>query len=441
MKHITELVTPFANVAKETPLIGQDLVWLNSLRLKALTQFNHHGLPAKKEEDWKYTSLWSLAQHAFKHQAEPVELSTEQCEQLALVKDAYRVVIIDGVFSAEHSKLDALPEGVMISSLATGLEYASAHLAKQVTLTKSGFTALNTMLMNDGIVITIDSGVQVDKTIELLVINTGTTDSLASHLRNVVVLDQQAQATLVENYIGLSDAVSLTNVITEVVLANDAILNHYKLQQESHNAFHIATLAAKQGSNSQWNTNNISLGAKLARNDVHCQLLGEQAHVTMDGLYLVTGEQHVDNHTRIDHAVPNTTSDELYKGVLDGNSHAVFNGKVIVHKDAQKTDSNQSNRNMLLSRGCEIDTKPEMEIYADDVKCGHGSTVGQLNEDHLFFLRARGLDEVSARSLLTYAFAVEVLERIPAEEIRLALATLIEQHLPRAGGANLGVMA
>ena len=174
----------------------------------------------------------------------------------------------------------------------------------------------------------------------------------------------------------------------------------------------------------------------MARNDIHSQLLGEAAHVVMDGLYLLNNEQHVDNHTRIDHAVPNTTSEELYKGILDDNSHGVFNGKVIVHKEAQKTDANQQNHNLLLSRGCEIDTKPEMEIYADDVKCGHGSTVGQLNADHLFFLRARGLDEVTARSLLTYAFAVDVLDRIPSETIRQGLSAIIEQRLPKGGDSQ-----
>lgn len=441
MKKITELVTPFASVAKEQTLLGQEIDWLKSMRLKALTQFNHHSLPAKKEEDWKYTSLWAFSQQAFTHQAEQNSITAEQCEQLALLKDAYRVVIVDGVFSAELSQLEHLPEGLLIRPLSAALELAQPYIGRQIDLEQPGFNALNTLLMQEGVVITVDSGIKIDKSIELLVINSGATEALASHLRNVIVLADSSQATVIENYVGLNDAISLTNVVSEVVLAHDAVLNHYKLQQESKNAFHIARLAAQQAADSQWNTNSISLGAKLARNDVHSQLLGEQSHVTMDGLYLVTGEQHVDNHTRIDHAVPNTTSDELYKGVLDGNSHAVFNGKVIVHKDAQKTDSNQSNRNMLLSRGCEIDTKPEMEIYADDVKCGHGSTVGQLNDEHLFFLRARGLDEVSARSLLTYAFAVDVLERIPAEDIRQALSALVELHLPRAGGEKVGVIA
>ncbi|RKZ84638.1 MAG: Fe-S cluster assembly protein SufD [Gammaproteobacteria bacterium] len=433
MKQLTELATPFASVADSLPLVGNEFPWLNALRQQATSQFNIDGLPAKKVEDWKYTSLWSLAQQSFTHDADKFSLDAQQCDQIALLVDAYRLVIVDGEFSQGLSSVDALPAGLSITSLSTSLTNVEHVLGKQVDLAKAGLTALNTMLMNEGVVVTVATDVHIEKPIELLVINSGNTEGLATHLRNVITLERNSKATIIEHYVGLSDDNYFTNVVTEVVLAEKAELNHYKLQQESKNAFHIATLAAKQAANSQWKTNNISLGAKLARNDVHSQLLGEQAHVVMDGLYLVNNDQHIDNHTRIDHGVPNTTSEELYKGVLEDNSHAVFNGKVIVHKDAQKTDANQQNHNLLLSRGCEIDSKPEMEIYADDVKCGHGSTVGQINENQLFFLRARGLDEVTARSLLTYAFAVDVLERIPYEDIRQALSVVIEQRLPRGG--------
>lgn len=434
MKQFTDLVTPFANVATESELPGQDLSWLKAMRQQALTQFNQFGLPSKKVENWKYTSLWELSQQNFNHQAVTSTISHQQCEQIALLEDAYRVVIIDGVFNAELSKLTDLPAGVIVKPFSQSLDTVELQLGQQVALEQAGLTALNTLLMKEGMMVHVSANTQVDKPIELLVINTGTTENLATHLRNMLVLDNNAQATVIEHYIGLSDATCFTNVVSEVALADNAELFHYKLQQESENAFHIATLAAKQATGSQWHTNNITLGAKLARNDVHSQLVGEQSHTTMDGLYLLKGSQHIDNHTRIDHLVPNTTSNELYKGVLDDDSHAVFNGKVIVHKDAQKTDSKEYNHNLLLSRGCEIDTKPEMEIYADDVKCGHGSTVGQLDQDQLFFLRARGLDAVTARSLLTHAFAIEVLDRIPSETIRKAMSTVIEQRLPR--GAN-----
>ena len=433
MKKFTELVTPFASVAEGGNLPGQDLSWLKTMRDQALAQFNEFGLPSKKVENWKYTSLWELTQQSFNHQALAVTLSQRDCQGIALLDDAYRVVIIDGVFDAELSQLDNLQVGVTVRPFSQSLDTVEQQLGQQVSIEKVGLTALNTLLMKEGVMVHVSAKTRVKKPIELLVIQSGSTDNLATHLRNMIVLDQDATVTVVEHYVGLTDVSSFTNVVSEVVLADNAELFHYKLQKESKNAIHIATLAAKQAAGSQWHTNNISLGAKLVRNDVHSLLEGEKSHTTMDGLYLLNDAQHIDNHTRIDHLVPNTTSNELYKGVLDDKSHGVFNGKVIVHKDAQKTDSKEYNHNLLLSRDCEIDTKPEMEIYADDVKCGHGSTVGQLDKDQLFFLRARGLDEVSARSLLTHAFAVEVLDRIPNEIIRKAMSSVIEQQLPTGG--------
>ena len=433
MKKFTELVTPFASVAEDENLPGQDLSWLKTMRDKARTQFNEYGLPSKKVENWKYTSLWELTQQSFNHQALAVTVSQKECQGIALLEDAYRVVIIDGVFDAELSQLDNLQVGVTIRPFSQSLDTVEQQLGQQVSMDKVGLTALNTLLMKEGVMVHVSAKAMVKKPIELLVIQSGTTDNLATHLRNMIVLERDATATVVEHYVGLTDVSCFTNVVSEVVLADNAELFHYKLQKESKNAIHIATLAAKQAAGSQWHTNNISLGAKLVRNDVHSLSEGEMSHTTMDGLYLLNDAQHIDNHTRIDHLVPNTTSNELYKGVLDDKSHGVFNGKVIVHKDAQKTDSKEYNHNLLLSRDCEIDTKPEMEIYADDVKCGHGSTVGQLDKDQLFFLRARGLDEVSARSLLTHAFAVEVLDRIPNETIRKAMSIVIEQQLPTGG--------
>jgi Fe-S cluster assembly protein SufD len=431
MKQLTEITTPFGEVASAKTLPGSELGWLQQLRDKARAQFERHGLPAKKVEDWKYTSLWSLSQEGFSHDANAVSLDKTELAHVAALEDAYRFVIIDGRFSAELSELEDLEEGLSIKPLAEGLDNAQSMLGEQIDLEKPGLNAINTMLMQDGLVLQLQAGKTISKPVELLVISTAENQKLASHLRNLIQVEADAEVTLLEHYVSLADTEGFTDVVTEVKLNEKATLNHFKLQHESVAHYHIATLASKQAAGSNWHTNNISLGAKLARNDIHSQLLGEEAHVTLDGLYLVTGDQHVDNHTRIDHAVPNTTSDEVYKGVLDGNSHAVFNGKVNVHKDAQKTDSSQSNKNLLLSRSCEIDTKPELEIYADDVKCAHGSTVGQIDEQHLFFLRARGLDETAARSLLTYAFAVDVLQRIKSAPMRQALSNVIEKRLPK----------
>lgn len=433
MKQLTELATPFASVAEQTTLVEQQPDWLSALRKKALNQFASAGLPAKKVEDWKYTSLWGLAQESFNHSSDEVTLSPADIAKFTLLDDVYRVVIIDGQFKVEYSSVTGVEDGLFIKPLSAANEKLESKLGEQIDLAKPGFNALNTLMMTDGAVIEVANGAKIQKPIEILSIFSDSAAHLAAHLRNVVTLGEGAEATIIEHYVSMSEVVTLTNVVTEVSLAENAELHHYKLQQESEKAFHIATLAATQAASSQWHTYNVSLGAALARNDIHSRLLGEQAHVTMDGLYIVNGEQHIDNHTRIDHAVPNTTSSELYKGVLDDNSHAVFNGKVVVHKDAQKTDANQKNQNLLLSRGCEIDTKPEMEIYADDVKCGHGSTVGQIDEDQLFFFRARGLDEKTARNLLTYAFAAEVLETMPSTHIKNAFTAVIEQRLPRGG--------
>lgn len=431
MKQLTDITTPFGDVAVSSPLPGNDLDWLNQLREQARSVYERHGLPAKKVEDWKYTSLWHLAQQDFTHTSAPSQLDVQTLNHIALLEQAYRLVIVDGQFSAELSQLDDLEQGLTIAPLSQAMADAQPVLGQQIDVDKPGLNALNTMLMQEGAWVKVAANTTIHKPIEVLVVNTGATDKLATHLRHVIDMASDSKASVIEHYVSLNDNVGFTNVVSEVQLAQQASLTHYKLQHESMQHFHIATLAAKQAESSQWITHNISLGAQLARNDIHSQLLGEQSHVTMDGVYLVKGKQHIDNHTRIDHAVPNTTSEEMYKGVLDENSHAVFNGKVIVHKDAQKTDANQSNRNLLLSRNCEIDSKPEMEIYADDVKCGHGSTVGQLDEQHIFFLRARGLNEVEARSLLTYAFAVDVLQRISDETIRQALSNVVEKRLPR----------
>lgn len=431
MKQLTEITTPFSEVAASSTLPGAQLDWLQTLRQQARGQFERQGLPAKKVEDWKYTSLWQLSQEAFTHDAKPAKVDVTECGKVALMEQAHRLVIVDGQFSAELSQLDSLEAGLTLAPLTQSLEKAEDLLNAHIDVEKPGLNALNTFLMQEGAYLHVAANSKIEKPVEVLVINSGETDKLATHLRHLVQLEANSEITLIEHYVSLQDNVGFTNVVTEVALAEHAKLHHFKLQHESLKHYHIATLASKQAASSEWNTNNISLGGKLARNDIHSQLLGEQSHVTMDGLYLLVGDQHVDNHTRIDHAVPHTTSEEVYKGVMDDDSHAVFNGKVIVHKDAQKTDANQSNRNLLLSRSCEIDSKPEMEIYADDVKCGHGSTVGQLDETQLFFLRARGLDEVSARSLLTYAFAVEVLQRITAEPVRQALSNVIEHRLPR----------
>lgn len=429
MSRMMEFATPFSTLSTS---LGQDVGWLTSLRKEASTYFKQHGLPAKKEEDWKYTSLQRLGQVVWEHTSKDSTILAADVEAVKQLDDAYHLVFIDGVYSDVYSEVASLPAGVIALPLSQSLDRVevSTHFGQQAIIDSPGLTALNIMLVSEGAVIILDDNIAVDKPIEVVFINTGKTDDLATHLHNVVVLGEGSAVDIVETHIGLTDAAYFANQITEVVLAADSYLKHYVVQQASKAAFQITHLSGKQAENSIWQTHSVALGGKLARQDLHTQLLGEAAHCVMDGLYLPRGEQHIDNHTRVDHAVPNTTSEELYKGVLDEKGRAVFNGKVVVHQDAQKTDAKQQNANLLLSRRCEIDTKPQMEIYADDVKCAHGSTVGQLDEAPLFFLRARGLTELEARNLLTYAFVSEVIDQVTIPELRQSLTTLVEKSMP-----------
>ncbi len=428
----SDIKTPFARIAQQHALPGHHLPWLKNMRVKALSQFNRQGLPTPKEEDWKYTSVWPLRQQSFTHTPRQCDISEKEVNTQALLsqEQAYRFVIVDGVFSPDYSNLDHLPEGVTLRPLSQALDHAQPHLGKQIDISMPGFHALNTMLMQEGMVICLEDHVKMDKPVELLMIQSGQSGNLACHLRHVIVLGAHSQLTLIEHYVGLRNMVSLTDTVSEVVLATGAQLAHYKVQRESTQAFHIGTLSASQGADSQWQTVSVSLGGSLTRHNIQTQLKGEQAYAEMNGVYLTDAAQHVDHHLSIDHAVAHTRSQALYKGVLRGESHAVFNGKVKVHQHAQKTDANQQNHNLLLSRDCEIDSKPEMEIYADDVKCGHGSTVGQLDEEALFFLRARGIDEATAKNILTCAFAADVLETISNPVIRQALTGIVTRHLP-----------
>ena len=251
-----------------------------------------------------------------------------------------------------------------------------------------------------------------------------------SHPRNLIVAEANSQVSIVESYFGLNDETYFTNAVTEIVVNDNAIVDHYKLQRESMHAFHFSTLQVQQSRSSSFSTHSIALGGALVRNDVNTVLNGEGAEATLDGLYVVSGQQHVDNHTRIEHAKPHCSSRELYKGILDQKARAVFNGRIIVRPDAQKTDSKQTNKNLLLSEEALANTNPQLEIYADDVKCTHGATIGQLSADALFYMRARGIGLDTARNLLTYAFANEITNRIKIEPLRAELEMLLFSRLP-----------
>jgi Fe-S cluster assembly protein SufD len=383
---------------------------------------------------------------------------------------------VNGLYQPALSTVDTLPRGVKVGSLAAALdtdfERVETHLARCARFEDHAFVALNTALMEDGAFVHIPRGVVVEEPIHLLFIGTAGADPMVSHPRNLIVAEENSQATVIESYVGGQvfgcsgvqvfgsdkDAPAFdvagpehlntrtpehpipyfTNAVTEIIAAENAVLDHYKVQRESEAAFHVATLQVQQGRSSNFTSHSISVGGALVRNDIRVVLDGPGGEATLNGLYIVNGRQHVDHHTVIDHAKPHCNSHELYKGILDGHATAVFNGKIYVRPDAQKTDAKQTNQNLLLSRDAVIDTKPQLEIFADDVRCTHGATVGRLDEDALFYLRSRGIGLAEARSLLTYAFASDVLARIKVEPLRTQLEELLFARLSKSPPGERG---
>ncbi|MGH7847481.1 MAG: Fe-S cluster assembly protein SufD [Candidatus Binatia bacterium] len=401
--------------------------WTGALREAAFSRFSELGAPTTKEEDWKYTNVSSIARIPFR--PAPLETLGVGGDQLARSGLAWlaenRLVCVNGHFSPELSFLEKLPGEVKVGSLKSALgherEIVEAHLGRHASYQKHSFVALNTAFMQDGVFVYVPKGTVIAKPIHLLFIATRTTDPIVAYPRNLIVLEENSQATILESYSALEEQVYFTNGVTEIVLGDHAVLDHTKLERESQNAFHIASLQVHQSRNATLFSHLVSTGGSLVRNEVNTVLDGEGGECILDGLFIVGGRQHVDNRTRIDHVQSHCSSRELYKGVIGGSAHGVFNGKIYVHPSAAKTDARQTNNNLLLSKSAAIDTKPQLEIYNNDVKCTHGSTIGQIDASALFYLRTRGLAENDARRLLTYAFASEVIGRVKMERVRLQL--------------------
>ncbi len=415
---------------------SKDSEWFSEQRRSALDSFKQAGFPSTRQENWKYTDVKQIARKGFSNtRTGQAKASKEELEQVRF-KDlnCIELVFVNGAYSNDISHISALPEGVVVCDLATAFAKHKDLLEQHIKTdeTTSSFTALNTAFSQHGVLIFVPSNTRLERPINLIFIGKEQSDGYAAHLRNIVVLEDSAEATVIESYIGFDDAQYFTNAVTDVTLNQNARCIHYKLQQESNSSYHIGNLRAEQGKDSYLETHSIALGAALARNDIHSQLNAVGANIVLNGLYMTKDKQHIDNHTRVDHLKPHTLSTENYRGVLNDRSRAVFNGKVIVHKDAQKIEAYQNNANLLLSDDAEIDTKPELEIYADDVKCSHGATVGQLDKNMLFYLRSRAIDEDTARSLLTFAFAEEVISKIGLAPIRDRLEYLVVGQLPDA---------
>ena len=412
--------------------VGAQPVWLQRTRAAAFERFAELGLPSLRDEDWKYTGVAALEKHIFK--LVPASLngvSPDQVARLAL-DGSHLLVFVNGRYAPDLSRPGQLPGGAEVGSLAVALasrpDRFESLLARDSEVLVNGFTALNAAFWADGASIDLAAGCSVDEPIHLLFI--ATDSDLAVHLRNIVRVGAGSHAEIIEHYVGLNDSAYFTNAVTQIQVDPGAAMTHTKLQQESLRGYHIADIRADQGLDSRFTSQSFALGGLLSRNDIATRLNAEGCEATLIGLYMGNGRQHMDHHTRVDHARPRGTSREFYKGVLDGAARAVFNGKLIVHADAQGTDAQQSNRNLLLSDRAEVDTKPQLEIYADDVKCSHGATVGQLDAEQIGYLRSRGLDEASARALLTFAFAEDVALRVSCAPLKARLEQLLRGALP-----------
>jgi Fe-S cluster assembly protein SufD len=398
--------------------------WARSLRLSAITRFETLGFPTTKNEDWHFTSVAPIAEREFdllsppKHGVKAGQLSPYTFG----ARDWHTLVFVNGRFDASLSTAAGLPDGVTLLPLRQAYEalplLVEQYLGKVAAFEGETFTALNTAFLDDGAVLHVAREVEVARPIHLLFVNDASAGTGTAQPRNLIVLDRFAKATVVETYGGLGDGAYFTNAVTEAVVGDGATLTHLKLQREAEKAYHVGTLDVRQARDSHLVSFSFATGAALSRTNIYTELRGEGCGATLNGLYLGDGKQHIDHQTRIEHVEPNCYSREHYKGILDGSAHGVFNGKVYVHPAAQKTDGKQTNNTLLLSEKAQIDTKPQLEIFADDVKCTHGATVGRLDETALFYMKSRGIAARAARQLLTYAFAADVLETIELAPVR-----------------------
>ncbi len=421
---------------------GRDPAWLMNLRERAGAAFESLDFPTTRDEEWKYTNVAPILKTPYRQvfDLDAQEPTVDEIAPFTFAESRHsQLVFVNGLFSRKLSNLTALPAGVVVSNLAEipaeHANVARGHLAAYADYHDETFTALNTASINDGAFVYIPNGKVVETPIHLLFISTAE-EPVASHPRVLIAAGAGAIATVIESYVSLGEDVYFTNAVTEVVAREGSVVTHYRLQEESERAFHVATTQVHQERGSNYTSYAISLGGQIARHDLNVALTDEHIETTIDGLYIVTGRQHTDNHTTIDHQRPHSVSHQLYKGILDGRSRAVFNGKVFVREGALLTDARQLNKNLLLSPDATVNTKPQLEIFADDVKCSHGATVGQLEDEELFYLSSRGLSPERARALLTFGFAEDVIRRIKLKSAREQLDRIVLDKLHQSLEVN-----
>jgi Fe-S cluster assembly protein SufD len=410
--------------------------FVRGLRERGRARFAALGFPTTRLEDWKYTNVAPIARGTFAPAPATIPDGAAALAAAARLDGAVELVFVNGRFAPSLSTRPALPSGVVVEGLAAACAAHAAlvepHLGALAALDDDGMVALNTAGLQDGAFVHLPDGCDLGATIHCLFVSLANGTPIVSHPRVLIVASASSRATVVEQHVGHGRY--WTNAVTELVVGPGASLAHHKVQREDPGAFHLAAVVAAQAGDSHFRSHAVALGALLSRAAIATRLEAPGAACTFDGLYVADGIQHVDHHTTIDHARPRGTSRELYKGVLAGRATGVFNGKVFVRPDAQQTDARQMNQNLLLGDDAQIDTKPQLEIFADDVKCSHGATVGQLDDDAIFYLRARGIGESEARRLLIYGFANELVERVPVAPLRRQLETLLAERLPAVVG-------
>ena len=414
---------------------GGKAPWLSGLRRTAMDRFANQGFPGSREEDWRFTNLAPLTSATFAL-AEPGVARVTAADVARLgyrIAGASTLVFVNGRFALELSSVVPQPRGVTVGNLAAALSthegMLGEHLGRYAKIEKNGFTALNTAFVRDGLFVHVGPGLTLNGPVHAIFVSDQRAAGTVSYPRNFIFLEPEAVGSVIESYVSLGDASYFVNAVTEAVVAPAARLEHSKIQRESEAAYHVGTTHIHQERDSRSLSFSVSLGAALCRNNLDVVLNGPGIEGQLLGLYMGRDRQEVDNHTSILHAYPNCSTREVYKGILEGASHAVFNGKVYVTPEAQKTDAKQTNRNLLLSDRARVDAKPQLEIFADDVKCTHGATVGSLDPLAEFYLKSRGIGPVLGRRILTYGFAAEVLEEMPYPEIRAGLESLVSARL------------
>ena len=420
----------FQAVRESSPTVP----WLELVRNSAMERFEQLGFPAVHNEEWKYTNLAPLAKQNFVPAVRSVNESLDATQFVYPETETAHLVVLNGFLSQELSVKTGLENVVAIDLLSAVADarynkIARGYLARNAGYHNNGLAALNTAFLQSGLFLWIPKGIKVETPIQVTFLTDADQADQASFPRLLVVAEENSSATLIESFVSTRHQHYFTNAVAEVVLKEGARLEHYRMQRESDKAFHTSVTSASLGRNSSYDTTSINLGGRLARHDVSVVLDHEGAECRVDGLYLIGSDQHTDTHSVIDHQQPHCTSHQLYKGILDGNARAVFNGKIFVREGAQKTDAMQTNKNLLLSQQARVDTKPQLEIYADDVKCAHGAAVGQIDEEELFYLQARGINPELGRNLLTYGFAEEVIGKIKIDSIRSQLDKVVLQRL------------